>query len=751
MATNFKYEIKYGIAKIIEVISDDNVILVPKTLDGKNVYKICANAFSNLSCEKIVLPNTVGEIEELSFIGLSNLKYFEVYTLDKFKNIFLDIDLNKVTIYTHSIKTANKIYYEYAREYPSLKIYSDKDFRINILDKTLKTAEITKFTVRGENIYFPDEIDGYKIVSICGKISHKIDTLHLPKYLENIPDEFLMNQEFVSKINFPKTLKTIGKKAFYNTIFASKVNISNLIEEIKEKAFEIPFKNSVGISDNNLKISFEKGTKVKLNNYCLAGRTVYFADNCSVELGEAVFYGSTVKNLHLNSSNKIIPAATFENAYLYNFDGFENVEIIEVNAFGWCHFKNIKTLDLRNVKEVGQFCFAQTNIKKVYIGKNLKLSDGMFEQAAVSNVFFDKDYAFDTIPYRCFCGVNYLKSITLPKSIKVIGESAFNNSKIAFINLEFVESIGELAFTNTLLKKIDLRNLKTLNPRAFMNCHYLESVHMGRNKLYKIGDGAFHLCPLLSKIKLSKETRVIGSEAFYKSGLEEINLENVTIINKYAFSSTLIKEANLKSVYRLGKYSFFEDKNLEKVVISKKCDKLPEGCFKYCVHIKEIKIPNVKYFGYKCLAGLELKDFYLPDSTEIVDGYAFCSSHFENFYFKNGNKIVYKFALGGLYSVQNIYIDKIKKIPTGFIDYISGLNTLVLGESVEIIGNEAIKKNKYLKTVVIKNKNCTIGKGNFLESEIDTFYFDNEAEIKKLKKRRALKIKNFKEVKEYVK
>ena len=754
VSTSYEYEIKYGLVRITSVTSLEREIKVPSKIDGKNVYQICKNSFVNLPCEKIYLPKTIGKIEDDSFVNLENLKYLELYSLEDFYTpLSIDsIDISKLHLYSYSVTVADKFERIYGKNF--YKLESAKDFKFKVINEKYKVGEITNFRVRGDNLIFPDEIDGYRIIKINGKVRTPIKKVVFPKSLVQIPDEFLKNQKDI-ELKIPENVNSIGSCAFMNTTFKDGIIIPKNVEFLGECCFSYNYSFYERLEDTeeeriSLNVIFEKGLEVTLKSCSLKNRNVTFKGSREVLLeGDNIFEGADVKNLSIGK-NFEIRRGMFKYALLINFKGFENINIIEDEGFYGTHFKSKKdrNLDLTNITFLGCGAFSNSNIEKVFIPITVELSEMLFESSQLSKVTFEKGFFLDNIPLRCFSNLKNLKKITLPRSIKTIGESAFSCTNLEKINLEYVKHIKELAFNLTKLESVNLRNLEKMGSKAFMNCQNLTKVYMGNNKLEKIPDEAFFVDRNLSDIKLSKNTKIIGREAFKDcKSLSSFNFDNVTEIKALAFEESGLFEINLPKIKKMEKEVFLGCNKLRKVVFSDDLTYLSTGLLKYCVNLENFTIPkNVTNMGYKCLAGVDLKELVLPESVNYVGGLAFASSKIEKLYFKNGNIRFDRDALSYNYHLKTLYIDKMKRIPTGFLSMVPNLTTVVFGESVEEIKNSAITDTPHLKIVVIKNKYCTVGKGNFCKANIDTMFFDNDYEINKLKKRKSFKINNVKKI-----
>ena len=107
------------------------------------------------------------------------------------------------------------------------------------------------------------------------------------------------------------------------------------------------------------------------------------------------------------------------------------------------------------------------------------------------------------------------ESITIPDSVKVIGDYAFNDCRnLKTVTLgEGVERIGESAFSSSGLESITIPDsVKVIGGYAFNDCRNLKTVILG------------------------KGVERIGSYAFYSSGLESITIpDSVKEIEHSAF------------------------------------------------------------------------------------------------------------------------------------------------------------------------------------------------------------------------
>ena len=128
----------------------------------------------------------------------------------------------------------------------------------------------------------------------------------------------------------------------------------------------------------------------------------------------------------------------------------------------------IESFSLRRVKKIGNMCFLDSKIKEVYLSKDCRSSSLVFWGCEKLKKVTLED-GIKKISYGMF-KETAIKSITIPGSVKNIGERAFANCKKlqkATIN-EGVKKISKEAFSYTTLEEITIPSTVTeLGKNAF--------------------------------------------------------------------------------------------------------------------------------------------------------------------------------------------------------------------------------------------------------------------------------------------
>lgn len=287
--------------------------------------------------------------------------------------------------------------------------------------------------------------------------------------------------------------------------------------------------------------------------------------------------------------------------------------------------------------------------------------------------FFTKTYPVAGITFSAFYGCNELTSITIPNTVRYIGDYAFYNcsglqsitlpnsiktiqgrafyncselSSITFPNA--VTSIGEGAFNNTAWYNNQPDGLVYTGSVAYK---YKGAIPAGTSITLAEGtlgvaDDAFDNCTGLTSINLPNSVIILGHGAFYGcSGLTCIEIPNsVTTIRNYAFKgcSSMTSVDIGKSVTTIGECAFYECESLSRVNITD----LTAWCninfaFDENVHFSS----NPLFYAHHLfLNGEEVKDLVIPDSVTSIGRATFykCSGLTNVTFHKNITEIKYQ-------------------------------------------------------------------------------------------------------------
>ena len=151
-----------------------------------------------------------------------------------------------------------------------------------------------------------------------------------------------------------------------------------------------------------------------------------------------------------------------------------------------------------------------------------------------------------------------ITSLTLPKTLKYIGDGAFSvNSTVTSVSIpSSVEYIGNRAFhcwISLTSVQFSGKNLKHIGDWAFRNCHSLASLNLPKS-VETIGVGAFSYCTSLTSVELPASLVELGRDAFVGcTSLSQATLLNDDLtIGENAFDLTAINSSDSRTLVISG-------------------------------------------------------------------------------------------------------------------------------------------------------------------------------------------------------
>ena len=232
-------------------------------------------------------------------------------------------------------------------------------------------------------------------------------------------------------------------------------------------------------------------------------------------------------------------------------------------------------------------------------------------------ILFDGDVI--TIGENAFGGEEWgcdnLESISLPQTVKTIGNGAFfgcrNLRDITIPNS--IISIGNYAFSDCNLFSFSIPNtIDRIPDDCFHDCANLTSVNIP-NSIKSVGSCAFANCYSLISVSIPNSVTSIGNSAFSGcSSLTSIIMPNsVTYIGSGAFSSckSLTSVTIPNSVTSIGSSTFSNCSNLISVTIPEPIASINNRAFSGCSSLTSITIPSsvntISDFSFELCYGLK--------------------------------------------------------------------------------------------------------------------------------------------------
>jgi len=309
-------------------------------------------------------------------------------------------------------------------------------------------------------------------------------------------------------------------------------------------------------------------------------------------------------------------------------------------------------------------------------------------------------------------------------SVTVIPEKAFyQRSRLREVELcDGLLEIGNYAFSNGLLfsggnslTQISIpSSVRTIGDNAFSNCKKLKEVILCEG-LLEIGNWAFCHCEALKSIRIpSTVTSIHECAFFYCGGMKEVVLcEGLLAIGMMAFiECTSLKQITIpSSVSMIGKTAFKQCRKLERVDLCEGLVEVGDSAFYGC-GMKEISIPlTVKTIDAWAFAHVPLTSLHLPDGVSSIADHAFW----------NGE-------------LNTVRIPPLVNTITGSMCRSVGLLSMELPESIKWIEDGAFNSNTVLRNLAIP-LDTEIGNDAFKDC-LDLQQLGSESNITKALKHR---------------
>lgn len=271
-------------------------------------------------------------------------------------------------------------------------------------------------------------------------------------------------------------------------------------------------------------------------------------------------------------------------------------------------------------------------------GNNMELTKNEISESALEKAGIDFSRVNKLVIGNGITGFDRWGMWNLKKYIKELeihGNAGMNMPEQCFYDVPNIESVvisgavdvpRDMFGKCTELKKVTLKNgVSSIGEDAFRDCSSLESVIFENTVLEKISDGAFWGCSALSSIALPDSVTEIERNAFFETGLRNIQLpEKLTLIGGGAFCNC----KNLKQVQlppqlkELGEGAFFNCENLAQIQLPSQLNKLGGDAFRDCTSLDKIDIPaGLKQIESATFCNTGLTSVTLHEGlTKIEDG-----------------------------------------------------------------------------------------------------------------------------------
>ena len=349
-----------------------------------------------------------------------------------------------------------------------------------------------------------------------------------------------------------------------------------------------------------------------------------------------------------------------------------------------------------NIETIGINAFANNSILSITIPSSVKtIGNSAFSgNNLLTSLTFENDSQLETIGIGAFSMCTMLNNITIPKSVKTIGDYAFVYcmplSNFTFEADSQLESIGEQVFCNCqLLTSITIpRSVKTFSG-TFKGCINLQTIIFEEGSLVtEIGDYEFAKLKRLTSVILPNNLLTIGVGAFKESGITNITIpSSVTTIWNVAFMKsnlatiTFEEGSNLSSI---GNRTFADTK-LTSIILPDGITKIDTETFTNCEELTTVVMSNnVRIIEdnafYKCYG---LRNLTLSTNLTKIGAEAFRGCVFTTIVVPEGVNTLWLGVFRACICLTDITLpSSITKIYSGAFDRCSNLEELTFNGTI---------------------------------------------------------------------
>lgn len=464
----------------------------------------------------------------------------------------------------------------------------------------------------------------------------------------------------LKELEIPSNITFVDKYAFLNCSSLTKITIPTSVKVIGQYAFSCTKSVEDEAGGPPIEVNTSVLSEVKylgtLNEWCEiqfgmdSGESYGFNSDKANPLGATDF-------VRLYIDGQPITSVSFEN-------GLE--EILWPSFRGYAALTSVTFPS--SLKRIAKNTFAElTNLTEVHFAEGLEeIGEGAFQESGLTSVTlpaslsvlgqnaFFKCPALETVEINgrelvlpsssmgVFERCPVLTSVTIGEGVQEIGKHAFYNCA-SLKNLSLPSSlkkIGEAAFQGTAIEHLVIpEGVEEICEDAFYNCKQLSSVTMNANAV-KIDTYAFCNCTQLGSIDLSNAT-YIGPRAFYLcEALTEITVpDGAFYLAGNAFEGCSITYITEDGYKYLGNWLVeVVNKEITTITIKDGIVGIADNAFNGCANVTgdELRLPqSLVYIGTGAFFGLAnlTGQLMIPPSVRSIGAAAFAGTGFTKLVF----------------------------------------------------------------------------------------------------------------------
>lgn len=420
----------------------------------------------------------------------------------------------------------------------------------NFRDNKPQELILTAYTGDGSDVVIPESIQNCTVTAIDNEVfkgNQNIRKVTLPEAINYLGSDVFRNSSLVS-VNIPENLRIIPSYSFNNCSELETVVFHDNIAVMSNTAFK----------KTNISVPEELFSRVTNNFIPDSEENIIFqGDDWNYTIiGENGSIYACINEYKGNSTDIIIP------------DSFNSVAVEEVRSFAFKDVSAIKRIFFPETVRELNISFESSELEEIMLPDIDNIPDNTFMNCKhLKKINFQGNQKSFTIGSSAFenCPIDYIPYPVGCNNL-VIGRSAFENTNISILNIDFVSEIGENAFSECkLLSYVEL-NDAYIKSRAFYNCSELVNAVISGNSFLE--EQSFYDCRCLKNITLSSLNIPMVNAVYNCQNFVSINSKNAFDASTSDFSEDLkdFVFKNFSGADEVGFINLYVQAQAEKII-----------------------------------------------------------------------------------------------------------------------------------------------------------------------------------------
>lgn len=652
-------------------------VVIPEEVDGFTITSIGASAYeSNINITSVVVPDSIKEIKENAFKGVTKITNFEANGVETIGGGAFYGCTGLVTFNTPNAVVLGDGVFEKCSKLNDVKVGASMIPANQFKGCTALTDyDFTGIETIGDSAFYGCKLlSGIDLsgVKVIGDSAFRGCTGLTNLSLNGV--ENIGRQAFYGTGLTSLTLEnvgTIGAGAFRSCSSLETVNL-NSVDEIGEGAFQ-NLSSITNLTLDEIRTIGESAfrntglTGLNIGTVGTIGRSS-FADCSNLTNVDIDEVSTFVKEYAFNNSGvETIKIGCINNAEYNSLVATEKITIYYAENLGGAKAKNIEIISGNNVMcgnywpvnyagSSNNICETITigDIKgtvKAFAFNNVTIEDADIVIADADVVDIERAYEITKVGGRevnitkalylrnqpdedylnswRINGQHNIEKLNISNYVGEIENNCFERSeKLHTVIINSADTIWDEAFKQCeVLTDLQLGTINKIGKEAYSNCRSLEKLET--QDIGEIGDRAFIITGLKT-VDLGNVNK-IGFGAFYNlKNLERVNMGNVREIGEEAFAdNNQLITVTMGEIYKMGAWAFERCTALESMNWTCKLETLPERAFYYDEELKSIDLgSDLKTIELKALFKCNsIKELTIPAGVDTVNLVDLCGEY----------------------------------------------------------------------------------------------------------------------------